>query len=505
MKKRFLPLVLALCLLLSVSVSAVGTFQQGAQLSGIVSTENGALLVTDTYYKVLWEVSGEEVSQYAGVIPVADLSGEPQGVYHDAAVDQAFFMEPWAISPFLKGYAVSDTQAHVVRYVEDGRVYTLAGLGSNSSRNGNDKTGSFRSPTGLATSEAGELYVADTEGGSVRKIDTKGTVTTYVSGLTEPTGLCWKNGALYVAETGKNQIVKVTGGKTQVLAGVAEAAEEAGVYYGGFVDGPAATAEFDHPQGVAVGDDGTVYVADSGNMAVRMLRDGRVYTLAKSSNTTRIPLMPRGMLAAGETLYVADQYGGGILTLSLADKARFADVAETSWYADTVTKAVAYGLTNGTSETTFSPAASMTRSMFVTMLSRMHQCADGWAIIDGDATFPDVPKCGWYSGPARWAADEGVVNGISGKFQPTLDVSREQIVTMLYRYAQAQGYDVTGSADLRVFSDAASVSHWAQAAMAWAVDAGVVQGNGGMLSPGSSATRAQVATIFINFMDAYGL
>ena len=92
--------------------------------------EDGRFLVTDVYNKVLWAVQRETVERFAGVIPVPDLSGEPQGVYHDGTLDSAYFAEPWAIAPYLEGYAVTDAGANVVRYVTAERVYTIAGTGT---------------------------------------------------------------------------------------------------------------------------------------------------------------------------------------------------------------------------------------------------------------------------------------------------------------------------------------------------------------------------------------
>ena len=115
MKQKFFPILLALCLLLSTSVSALSaeSFQFG-KLSGVTALPDGALLVTDTFNKVVWRVEGDSVTRYAGAIGVAGLSGEPTGAYHDAPMERAYFLEPWAIVPFVDGYAVSDAAARSV-------------------------------------------------------------------------------------------------------------------------------------------------------------------------------------------------------------------------------------------------------------------------------------------------------------------------------------------------------------------------------------------------------
>ena len=507
MKKRIIPLLLALGLLLSVSAAAVGSdeFLQG-NFSGITAGPGGTLLVTDVFNKIVWQVSGDGTpASYAGAIPVEDLSGEPEGVYHDGPADTAFFMLPWAISPFLDGYAVSDADAHVVRYTDGTVVQTLVGSGTAGNRTGSDRTSAFEMPTGLATGDDGTLYVADTGSGVIRTISTTGQVSEYLTGLVSPTGLCWHNGALYIAETGLNRICKAENGRLEVIAGSGTPAEDPGEYYGGYTDGPVDKALFDHPQGVAVGSDGAIYVADTNNQAVRVIRDGRVETLAVCQDGVGLPYTPRTPLYLNGTLYVTDLYGGGIFSMDVGSRQVFRDVSENAWYHDAVYRAVDLGLTNGTGEDTFSPNDPVSRAMFVTMLGRMHRISDGAAVINGAATFPDVPDGTWYSGSARWAADLGVVKGVDGYFLPNAGITREQIATMFYRYAQSQGLDVSASGDLSGFRDAAAVSGWAQEAVRWACGAGLLQGSDGVLDPGGSATRAQVVTIFLRFMDLYGI
>ena len=177
--------------------------------------------------------------------------------------------------------------------------------------------------------------------------------------------------------------------------------------------------------------------------------------------------------------------------------------------AAAVREAVLRGLTNGTGPDAFSPDRSLTRAMFAVMLSRMQQCADGAAIIDGDASFPDLPAQDvWHSKAACWAADCGIVNGVAGEFRADVPITRKQIVAMLYRYAQYRGFDVSAgeTTDISAFKDADSiVNAWAVPAVKWAVGADILHGKNGFLMPDGFATRAQSAQLMINFMDAFGL
>lgn len=164
------------------------------------------------------------------------------------------------------------------------------------------------------------------------------------------------------------------------------------------------------------------------------------------------------------------------------------------------------GLTRGTAETTFSPNNTVTRAMFVTMLSRMHRNTDGSAVIDGKSTFTDVPADIWYGPAARWAADQGITQGSAGYFMGDSAISREALVMMLYRYAVATGMDVSKKADITTFQDAGQVSSYAVEAVRWAVANGVMSGTAqGKLAPQNPATRAQTVKLLVNFMDRAGI
>lgn len=163
--------------------------------------------------------------------------------------------------------------------------------------------------------------------------------------------------------------------------------------------------------------------------------------------------------------------------------ASFTDVPAGSWYEDAVNYVYEKGLMNGTSRNGFSPNATTTRGMIVTILAR----------VEGVNT-NGTP---WYAAGQKWAMD----NGISDGTNMVGEVTREQLAAILYRYAKQKGYDVSKSAALTAFSDADKVSGYAAEAMQWAVAEGLLQGSNGKLNPQGSATRAQVATILMRFME----
>lgn len=292
-------------------LSELAALPANCQPKGMAVMSDGALLVADSYNKVLWRVSGGDCAVFAGGGEVQDPYGQPMGGYNDAEPARSLFQTPWAVAPFLDGWAVSDTGNAALRLVTASAVRTVNASPAEESLPANDYGVTFTYPTGLAADEAGNLYVADTHQGKVLKISPDGAASAFAAGLSDPMGLCWKNGALYIAEAGASRIVKIENGKTSAVAGSGEA---------GLLDGIAAQAMFYEPQAVAVDDGGAVYVADTGNSAIRRIKDGRVTTLVMrdpSDMEDMYPISPTGLLVQGSTLYVCDSFSRKILALSL--------------------------------------------------------------------------------------------------------------------------------------------------------------------------------------------
>ena len=177
----------------------------------------------------------------------------------------------------------------------------------------------------------------------------------------------------------------------------------------------------------------------------------------------------------------------------------FDDVAATAWYYDAVEYVYDNGLMNGTASDTFAPNATLTRGMLATVLWRM----EGSPVVNYALPFEDVSGDQWYTEAIRWAASVGVVNGTSATtYAPNANITREQLATMLYRYAAYKSGSVSTSASLSGFTDAGSVSDYAADAMEWAVAEEII---GGMTSttlvPQGSATRAQTATMLMRYCE----
>lgn len=176
----------------------------------------------------------------------------------------------------------------------------------------------------------------------------------------------------------------------------------------------------------------------------------------------------------------------------------FNDVVPGAWYTDAVQYAYDNGLMTGTSATTFEPNTTTTRGMIVSMLHRL----EGSPAV-GSADFSDVAGGDWYADPVAWAASEGIVGGYGdGTFGPNDPITREQMASILYRYADYKGLDVSARASLDAYSDADSVSPWASDVMSWAVSEGIISGmTEDTLAPQGTATRAQVAAMFQRFLE----
>ena len=163
------------------------------------------------------------------------------------------------------------------------------------------------------------------------------------------------------------------------------------------------------------------------------------------------------------------------------DALPFTDVREGQWFYEAVKYVYGAGIMNGMDKYTFQPNGTLTRAMVWTMLARL----DG-VDTEGGAT--------WYARAQAWAMDKGVSDGT----EPMAEITREQLVTMLYRFAEMNGADMTqGGMGIREYEDYAEISDWALTAMAWAVNNGIIEGDAGALKPTSTCTRAEAAAMFM--------
>ncbi|MEG1240180.1 MAG: S-layer homology domain-containing protein [Oscillospiraceae bacterium] len=229
--------------------------------------------------------------------------------------------------------------------------------------------------------------------------------------------------------------------------------------------------------------------------------------------TTAAECPPGTALVAGHR-YLA--VGGNMVTISMvSDSVRlsvqggyrqrisdivatpFTDIGAVDWFYGSVRYCYQGGLFQGTSPEEFSPQGQVTRAMLATVLYRL-----AGEPVGGSNNFYDVPDGEWYAKPVAWAAENGIVNGVEPHlYNPAGLVTREQMATMLYRYAgEYLKQDVSKTASLSRFKDSQKTAQWARTAMGWSVGTGIVSGrDGGILDPGGTAKRAEVATMLQRF------
>ncbi|WP_155834190.1 NHL repeat-containing protein [Butyrivibrio sp. VCD2006] len=266
------------------------------------------LLVADSFSKKIWRISREGAEVYAGSDTVVDIYERPVGGYSDTTREESMFGEPWALTKFINGVAVSDVTNNALRFITEVDVQSLNATSyvGNTSKS----RATYNYPTGLATDSEGRLYVSDTHSDSVFRITTDGKCKVFIKGINSPMGLSWCNGYLYIAETGGNRILRVeTAGDAEALA-PANLEVFAGTGEVGDLDGKCEEAKFSSPKGVLALSDGTVFVADTVNGKLREIKDGEVTSIeVKDEESPEIELTsPIGLCAMGGKLYVADNF-----------------------------------------------------------------------------------------------------------------------------------------------------------------------------------------------------
>ena len=178
----------------------------------------------------------------------------------------------------------------------------------------------------------------------------------------------------------------------------------------------------------------------------------------------------------------------------------FLDVKKSDWFYDAVSYAVENGLMSGMSEDIFAPNTPLTREMLAVILWNL----EGNPTPNDVAPFLDVTSDKYYANAIAWANENGIIAGYGDTFGVGDSITREQFAVMLHNYAQYQGYDVSVGEDTNILSytDAFDISNYAYPAMQWACGAGIINGMGdGTLMPQGKATRAEAATMLMNFCE----
>lgn len=210
-------------------------------------------------------------------------------------------------------------------------------------------------------------------------------------------------------------------------------------------------------------------------------------------------------LTARSGLVKAGMQGAYQLEESGAAAAPFVDVSDRDWYRQAVDFVYANRLFNGMGNDCFSPQSKMDRAMMMTVLYHLAGSPEEERLA-ATATFTDVPKDQWYTTFVAWAADHHVSVGTGdGKFSPLQPVTRQQVVVLLYNFAiNYLHMDLNERADLSACTDRAQIAFWAEEPVSWALASGVMALSAqGTVEPERSATRAEVASMLMNFSQRY--
>lgn len=189
-------------------------------------------------------------------------------------------------------------------------------------------------------------------------------------------------------------------------------------------------------------------------------------------------------------------------TQSTSDTIRFVDI-ESHWAMEYIKKAVKRGMFSGISETEFAPDETSTRAMLITVLSRIEGIsADN--IKNKENRFTDIKEDDWFYVPVLWAAENGIVSGVAeNQFDPNTDITREQMATILYRYITYKGIALSDG-EFVEFVDGEEFSEFAKEAINTLAKSKILSGKGnGIFDPKGTATRAELATMFVKFVDGY--
>ncbi|MDR0916846.1 MAG: S-layer homology domain-containing protein, partial [Oscillospiraceae bacterium] len=254
-------------------------------------------------------------------------------------------------------------------------------------------------------------------------------------------------------------------------------------------------------------------VITSGGTVITNLGSGKLtisapYTLKTDEKASGVVVYTLG--SDGKLTAITGRYSNGTVEFTVSSLDKFVigydadaawdnpyiDVREGDWFYDAVKYVTQNDLMNGVGNSRFAPNANLTRAMLATVLYRL----EGEPTITGANPFSDVAAGQWYTNAVIWAERHGIVEGYgNGKFGPEDNITREQLVTMLWRYAKYKGYDLTINNEqltINNFADADTVSDYAKDAMRWAVAVGLIQGRTTTtIVPRGTATRAEVAAI----------
>lgn len=236
----------------------------------------------------------------------------------------------------------------------------------------------------------------------------------------------------------------------------------------------------------------------NGKSAMTLNKDGKLivqkqFDVAKGSGKPKAPHLPT---APGTPKSPADDTQSGQIQVTPMN---FIDVKSSDWFYPYVKYVYERGIMRGVGENKFAPQSHVSRAMIVTMLYRIAKEPD----VSLGSNYSDNTQNTWYSDAVKWTAQKGLAKDFTkDKFEPDKNLTREQMVSLLYHYQKAIGKQTVGVSDLNGFKDAKLVSDYAETPMKWAIKAGIIQGDDKkQLNPQANITRAEVAAVIQRFHE----
>lgn len=312
---------------------------------GLCEGPDGGLLIVDSYANQLRASCDGIVSTLAGNEDIISVNGYPSVGYFNGNALDALLNRPRFATSTPEGYVIfSDTGNHSIRILKDGVVTLLAGCQIPGFKNGSYNNAQFNTPSGVAVGADGTIYVADTLNHCIRQISPQGQVSTlagipgqagFMDGTPSEALFCEPNdiqlgadGALYVVDKGNQRVRRIEHDKVDTVAGSGTTVDSAtGYIVGGYENGPTLKSQFLYPTGLFIADDGTIFLADTGNHCIRKISvQGDVTTVAGSkmpgnengSESSARFNQPLDVYLEENTLYVSDSYNHVIRSIQLS-------------------------------------------------------------------------------------------------------------------------------------------------------------------------------------------
>lgn len=262
---------------------------------GLSQDIDGKIYFADSGNNLIRSINKSVIADYSGVMGPKDSYNRVLGGYLDGSKEKAVFNRPSDVQVTASGILVADTENNTIRLIKEQAVYTYAGSPKAGHQDGDRKTALFNQPSALATDNQGNVYISDTENQVIRQIAPNGMVTTiagtvgkagFADGsakdalLCQPMGLAYHNGGLYIADSGNQRIRLLKNGVMSTVAGSGlETYDDSPFIVGGFQDGNPQKARFNNPRDLAFGKDGTLYITDMDNGMIRVYNNQKVSTL----------------------------------------------------------------------------------------------------------------------------------------------------------------------------------------------------------------------------------